>query len=472
MLIKILKFKYLFYIILFVLTFLFFSKFVFAVGGFQCSTGSPADKGWAYTPSATHKLVSFSSGKTCKLDAYDQGTFWLEIYKDNPFTEAIATSTIYYFGEANLFDVQNNMMVNCLTGFTWEFPDGPILEASELYIFVIRRSRDTVCYVYDDTNQTIFPAVTGISYTQGAAPSDTYYLWYSEYATWSYEDVEIIELPDWQGEVGVGYDQGLYVQTHTQCVVDSTCDLDYRYGYNLIGGTLYLFEQDVEIVPADAVASSTVEDLLFLRGSFELEAVASSTIDNYFFLWTNEDTVEASTEFFTWGWQGQSGENGNGYYVVWREASSFLNDIFSDYACDTICDDIATSSNDFFWGIECGFRKALCWSFVPSESSISKFTNSVHMINSVFPFSIYHQIETAVQSVNLATSTSVLKLNTFFPEDSFDGDVVILDSTTLQTGLGNIWTMVWNVMRYIIYFLAFGYFFWRIMGIARKEKTE
>lgn len=76
---------------------------------------------------------------------------------------------------------------------------------------------------------------------------------------------------------------------------------------------------------------------------------------------------------------------------------------------NTVCNEVATSSgtyfDDFRFGIECGARKVLYWTFNPSPQSVQKVIYSFNNLKVQFPFNAFFGL-TDIVKTSLATSTN------------------------------------------------------------------
>lgn len=126
---------------------------------------------------------------------------------------------------------------------------------------------------------------------------------------------------------------------------------------------------------------------------------------------------------------------------------------FSDDTYDHICDDVATSSgefwDDFRFGIECGFRKIVYWVIYPSDKSVNNLSKGYANLKKQFPFSAYFGItDTINESI---ASTTVNSNGTFnIPFINATGSyymLPVLSSTSMPNLIGESNT---NLFRYSI----------------------
>lgn len=63
-----------------------------------------------------------------------------------------------------------------------------------------------------------------------------------------------------------------------------------------------------------------------------------------------------------------------------------------------ICDEWASSTNEFFYGIMCGTRLALCWAFAPTPSALDFISNDFYEMKKVVPFVYYYNLSDSILS--------------------------------------------------------------------------
>lgn len=131
-----------------------------------------------------------------------------------------------------------------------------------------------------------------------------------------------------------------------------------------------------------------------------------------------------------------------------EEMTFFDNDTY-----DNICDDVATSSgefwDDFRFGIECGFRKIVYWVIYPSDKSVNNLSKGYANLKKQFPFSAYFGItDTINESI---ASTTVNSNGTFnIPFITATGSyymLPVLSSSSMPNLIGESNT---NLFRYSI----------------------
>lgn len=277
--------------------------------------------------------------------------------------------------------------------------------------------------------------------------------------------VEIIELEDWRGSVSVESEYHLSYNDYNYCTIDFTCRVWANYNREVIGDDFYLTPLTSEgcLTPNNAIDEFQAIDGLLLQDYFNIPA--TSTIGTQSYCIYHERQGEDDVLYYP-------------VYVVWSYENTILDDLFDDYNCETICNDISTSSDSFWdgarYGIECGFRKIICWALRPTDESIKDFAVSVYSIKHSFPFSIFYQVEKEIKSIDFSQASTTITFNpaTFgLPRDE---EWNFLSTSTLSKFFG---TVIWDDGIYrgleiFIYLLGLGYIVFRIFKIAKAHNTE
>ncbi len=136
----------------------------------------------------------------------------------------------------------------------------------------------------------------------------------------------------------------------------------------------------------------------------------------------------------------------------------------TDY--DTICDDIATSSfewwdsstyaGSFRYAIECSFRKLTHWAFKPSSSSTNYLISAKNDLTNSFPFSVFFDLTSQVNNAlaTTTTATSVFSL----PMINNDGNyymMPVISSTSMSNAIGQTNTNIFReTLGYLMYVLT------------------
>lgn len=297
-------------------------------------------------------------------------------------------------------------------------------------------------------------ASTNISYVD----SISYQGYYNE------ADVEIIELPDWEGTVSVESEHLLQYDRVNYCTIGYSCQIWVNYNSNSVGYTVYLTEDDA--------------DRYDVSGAIDwFEPINQLSMQDYFTVLPAETThitkeycVIAVDHPTLTDWSDCNVQ------VIWNYENTFLDNVFTEYDCDTICDSISTTSDSFWdgarYGIECGFRKVICWSFVPNDDSLVKFAKSVYTLQNAFPFTIYTQVEDTIKGVDLDNASTTLSMNWSTFGLPMDQDIVIASTTQMSGTFGNLWDKIYFIMQSSIYISFFFYILFRIMSMAKKRHSE
>lgn len=318
-------------------------------------------------------------------------------------------------------------------------------------------------------------------YAQGIIDSgfDGYLLNYPENANsvfrtyYSVEDdeevqVEIIELPDWDGTVQVGSEDELYYMEDVKCIVGENCYWEYRYNYALIDYDIFLVPTDADYnTPDYAIASSTLRDKSLLMGYFDLtdtDPGEPGGIDFYNLLVRNP--TETETRSFP------------NLSITWIMPDPNFYGLFDDMDCATICDDIGTTTPDNFfegvlYGFQCAGRKIACWAFLPSEQSVIKFSRAYYSMSTSFPFSVYNQIKREfIDLTNASSSAEVYYLDPVFGDRMSGTDAPILYTGIISEKIGSsLYDKIQNIMTYFIYLSVLAYFIIRIVHQAKKGQS-
>lgn len=234
-------------------------------------------------------------------------------------------------------------------------------------------------------------------------------------------DVTIVEIPGWTGTVEIGAEVGLAYNKNGTCIIGEPCSLRVNYGFDSISDTIYLndyYGDQTETV--NPLASSTLEQSYFLRVDLELPVQYSATTLQYCIY------HEKAFDNFLY------------CDITIRWASDNTQDYFALYDCANVCDNISTTTSDFFYGIECGFKKILCWAFMPQEDTLATVVDSIAEIEDSFPFNTVFSFLNMINST-IANSQNVDNtLGVPFIDD--DGNFYIMPviaSTSMPDTIGS-----------------------------------
>lgn len=240
-----------------------------------------------------------------------------------------------------------------------------------------------------------------------------------------FPNVEIIDFPEWSGNIQVGSEYALSYNQFNFCFLGEDCFLKYNYGYDAIGGNINLLYNDVSI------ASSSLIDQQYLTGQFLLEDEETATTTDYCFVLT----------------KGESQQKYCDVSVQWLDRS-WCNE-------ETICSDVATSS-DFLFGVQCGFRQTICWIFNPSDESIDYLSKNIQNFENSFPFNmVFDFLNVATETIENSTTTGatfgIPWVSTTTPGE-FD-ILPVIDQNTLNDIMPG--AVVSTVSEYTLYFVWF-----------------
>jgi len=263
-------------------------------------------------------------------------------------------------------------------------------------------------------------------------------------------DVEIIELPDSTGDVVVMGDKFTF-ENPLYCTIGYTCKLWFNYNLDNVGDTVYLVDEDITTV----ITSQELIGGRLLKDYLNIPAETESKTVNYIVV----DEGSASTTAYQ-------------LQVIWSDENTALLDLFAQYNCENICNDLATSTNlweQIDYGLQCATRKGICWLFVPDQNTLISFSESINTIKNNFPFTVYNQIKTNIFDIDLSSTTATtIETNNIVP----GLDVVLASSTMMTTAWGSVWTSFYQALTYIVYLLGFSYFVWRLFSITQKKDED
>lgn len=138
---------------------------------------------------------------------------------------------------------------------------------------------------------------------------------------------------------------------------------------------------------------------------------------------------------------------------------------YDDYTYQHICDDIATSTgtyfDDFRYGIECGFKKILYWSFYPSQNSLNGLSTSYYDLKQTFPFSAYYGLtDTITNSISTSTATNGTLKMPFIDKTGHYTMLTVMSSSSLPNMIGgtnanlfrnSLSWIIWALTAFVIF---------------------
>lgn len=185
-------------------------------------------------------------------------------------------------------------------------------------------------------------------------------------------DVEVIELPGWTGTVQIGSQMPIQYNRNQTCIVGEACYLRVNYSFDSVDDFIYLMPYENHDNLEDAISTTTLTAQQLLQVSILLPTKGSPQTVQYCLY--------------------QSGDDTDVFYcdlkVNWVDSSQLES--YFNLSCDDVCDSVATSSgttwDDLRYGIECGFNKAMCFAFIPSESAFDDLLAAVNEMENSFPY--------------------------------------------------------------------------------------
>lgn len=288
---------------------------------------------------------------------------------------------------------------------------------------------------------------TGDNYVYGKTTNDNSALqnqdyYFTFYAKEFYDpDVEIMELPDYTGNIQIGSETLLQYNRHNFCFlgINEECHLKFNYGYDAIGSKIQLTTKSGQFI-----ASTTVEDKYLLQDRFIIEEPLTAQTQEYCIAIDNGEDVltycDISLEWISNSWCAE----------------------------ESICAEVATSS-DFVYGIQCGLRRTMCWVFQPTQSSIGFLTKTIDNFTNSFPFNLpfdfVKQIDYSIETASSSTKSFGLPMYSGETKDFYIVNGIspgmyyeILGTSTVNT-LENqtdmvLWLLVSLLIVYIIWKFA------------------
>lgn len=275
---------------------------------------------------------------------------------------------------------------------------------------------------------------------------------YIEDTVFDINDVEIIDLPDWNGIITIETEEILQFDSPKYCTIGYTCRLGVGYNPSAVGGTLYLYDYTGQTV----LTSQELYDLQLKKDYLNIPTQISIQSINY--------KVVLETDATTTAYELE---------VVWQNEPTFLMDFFAQYNCQTICDDVATSTgifDEFRYGVECGSRKVACWALVPATSTVIDFGASVESLKTGFPFSVIRQITGLFDNDSyLTATTTAITLGNIVP----GLNPVIASTTMMSAAYGTLWDdYIYPLMKYFFYACLVGWLLARFLQITQKSKEQ
>jgi hypothetical protein len=195
-----------------------------------------------------------------------------------------------------------------------------------------------------------------------------------------YDSVEVIELPDYSGNIQIGSETKLQYNRYNTCYINKPCYFKVNYGYDEIGSDLVFYYFDT----ATMIDYTTLADSTYLTYTFSVPIETDETLRTHCLILDNSTTTP---EYFC------------DISINWLS--------FPECSEENMCEDVATSS-DFLYGVQCGARQTVCWLFNPSDTSIQFLQNNVQNMENSFPFNLaFGLINEVSDTMETSTSTGV-----------------------------------------------------------------
>lgn len=337
-------------------------------------------------------------------------------------------------------------------------------ELNTWHNFQIKYNDDSLYYKYDDYAWTMYertdeyPGINLIDFSLEQSTS-TNYLYIDNFIV--EEDVEA-----WADELytlATGTPDYFTVYRDV-CFLGETCPITIYYNQEAIGTTVYYIPDGVPKFPEYSTDEFILPDSPVLEYTFEVQSPTSTEpITTLYNLWyTSEERTVLQAD----------------KQIVWVDRDTYELEYVFDI--NTVCDDVATSSGSFAddmrFGVECGFRKLIYWTFTPSGNGWNKLTKSTNKLMTQFPFSYIKQVINSFQiAQNLDGSESYnISMNAVLPVEYQSPDKPnIFEKDMVSDNLGALWTdYFYDIQKSIFYILMFFYFVNRFLSMSRKGTTN
>jgi len=280
-----------------------------------------------------------------------------------------------------------------------------------------------------------------------------------------FDSVHIINL-DEDGSVKVGLEAPFKAYSRT-CIIGTDCQLQVGYGFQSIGKILNFKHAEDDSL----ISTTTLTDQPVLKTSL---TVPNESFSAKFYYCLSIDFGYVNPT-----WTGVHEDCT--YSVKWVTQEYFDEHIapgLAEFDIESACDTVATSTgemwDDFRYGLECGFRKAVYWATVPSPETYYKIESSKESLMLSFPFTYYRQVQRIVYNMSSATSTPyTVNMGTFIHDDFSSGynDKEILSASMFQKNLGDKWDLIQTTMKYFVYILLGLYLVKRLISMSSQEKS-
>lgn len=234
------------------------------------------------------------------------------------------------------------------------------------------------------------------------------------------------------------------------CIIGNDCKLWFSFNSLAIGWPMYLSYYASSTIPANFIASTTITVTPIWQNYVLVPQVATSQTIKY------NLTLIADNNWYV----------KTGIGIRWfsqEEWDEFIDERHGAHHvyCDEaeVCAGVATST-DFLYGVNCGFRKVICWAFEPTEGSQQYILDSITSVEESFPFNLLFSFNTNMSAAisNAATNDSSIDMF-FITKEGEMTSIPVVSSTTARDVLGDeaydvVETdtryMIWGLLAFII----------------------
>ena len=240
------------------------------------------------------------------------------------------------------------------------------------------------------------------------------------------------------------------------CFLDKNCTITLYYNNLAIGSTIHLIPDD------GRPKFSEYSELSFIIPDTYL----NEHVFNYPFIYE-----DATTTKYCLLLESPIGDILKcGMKTRWVSEDIYLVDMVGENYCEEeiVCADVDGSS--FLYGIECGFKRVICWSFKPSVESMETFSGTVGKLEKSFPFNTVFSILNYAKE-NIEEKTSGGNVGGEFGIIMIDENKEVytmnfIDENTYVTTLGSATVemietfadyIIWLVVGIIIIFIVVKY---------------
>jgi len=408
-------------------------------------------------------ILTYAEAVLCRDPDVANGTVSLRVFDDTTDTylgtsSAVSVSTITY--EATV--------ANCADLVSFAFPTYPELTAGHEYQFQYILSTSTVDNVYTPYGnyggalQGYVNTVATGNFYGDINVSASYATYYD--LTEETRDVDIYELPDWDGEVYVGA-EGANIPRYIDCFLNQAdCQTWVNYTFDQIGQTAYLvpYVSGGDNNWLTGISSSTLEQKLIMREYFTLPTQTTATT-TYYCIYIVGELLANDTQLCLTA-------------VYWTDEDDLGLPV---YDIESACDDVATSTGDFWddfrYGIECGIRKVVYWAFTPQPSSVQKFRENYETAKENFPVSVLNDYQATFAAIEeYQGSNLTIPVGEWWDKTSGPDPIatVELSTTTLMGYIDeDFYDDYMLYTKVFIYLIGAFYVLYRILSL-NKQQTD